>query len=74
MLGRKSLVILSNLSGLMAEKMDEPTLHMQGLIISYIAIAVAKSYSRVICEVLITSPLQDRDQEWHMEWGLGLSH
>ena len=42
MLGREALVILANLSQLMAEKMDEPILHVQGWISGQIKIIVAR--------------------------------
>ena len=49
MLGREALVILENLSQLMAAKMDEPISHVQVWINGQFEIAVARSYSRMIC-------------------------
>ena len=49
MIGREALIVLTNLIQLMAEKMNEPILHVQGWIKSRIAITVARSYSLVIC-------------------------
>ena len=49
MLGMEALVILANLSQLMAAKMDEPILHVQVWINGQFEIAVARSYSRMIC-------------------------
>ena len=43
MLGRETLAILRNVSQLMAEKIDELILHMQGYIDIWVAIAVARS-------------------------------
>ena len=42
MLGRESLVVLANLSRLMAVKMDEPISHVQGWINGQIEISVAR--------------------------------
>ena len=42
MLGREALVVLANLSELMAAKIDEPIFHMRGWINGRIAITVAR--------------------------------
>ena len=44
MLRRETLAILRNVSQLMAAKIDELILHMQGYIDIWIAIAIARSY------------------------------
>ena len=48
-IGREALVVLEILSRLMVAKMDEPILHVQCWINGRIEIAVARSYSLMIC-------------------------
>ena len=48
MLGREALVVLADLSRIMAAKIDEPILHVQGWINGHITNAVARSYSCMI--------------------------
>ena len=46
-MGKEALVVLTTLSRLMAAKMDEPIVHVTIWVNVRIAIAVARSYSRV---------------------------
>ena len=48
MLGKEALVIVGNLSQLMADKMDESISHMFDWINGQIKIVVASSYSLII--------------------------
>ena len=59
---------LRNLSRIMAEKMEEPILHVGSWINCRIAIAVGKYYPR-ICRARFRSILQDRDPYWGPESG-----
>ena len=58
MLGGESLVVLVNLSPIGAVKMDEPILHVQVWINFWVTIAVARSYSRMICGAQLPSTLR----------------
>ena len=73
MLGREALVILANLSQIVASKMDEPIFHMQGFINDIISIAVARSFSQIIFGYRILIPLWDRDPGWDQAPGLRLA-
>ena len=64
MLGKKALVILANLSQIMAAKMDEPILHVRGWINGRIAIAFARLYSQMIHEDRLPSHLWDYPHFW----------
>ena len=48
MIGREALAVLAKLSRTMAEKMDEPILHVRGWINGQMKTAVEISYSRII--------------------------
>ena len=48
MLGREALVVLSQLSRVMAEKREEPLLQVRGWVNGQIEITVTRSYSRMI--------------------------
>ena len=47
-MGKEALLVLATLSQLMSAKMDKPILHVKGWVSVRIAIAVARSYSRVL--------------------------
>ena len=64
MLGREALVVLANLSRLMAVKMDESILHVRGWVNGQITIAVARLYSQMIRGARLPSPLQDEELDW----------
>ena len=53
-----------NLSRLMAEKIEEPILHVNEWLNGRIEITVVKSYSHMIHGYSILIPLQDRDLDW----------
>ena len=67
MLGRESLVVLSQLIRVMAEKREEPLLQVQGWVNGRIAIAVARSYSWMIRGAWLPSPLQEQEPVWDLE-------
>ena len=68
-LGREALVVLSNLIQLMAEKIDEPILHVQFWIKGRIAISVVRSYSRIIHGLQLPIPLWYWDPNWDLALG-----
>ena len=57
----------------MAAKMEEPISHVHGWVIGRIAIAVARSYSRMISEARLPSPLRDMEPDWESGSGVGLA-
>ena len=73
MLKREDLVILSNLSQLMAEKLKVPISHVCGWVKGRITIAIANSYSCMIHGDFLPSPLWDRDPDWYLVLDLGLA-
>ena len=56
MLGMEALVLMSQLSQFMAEKMEEPLLQVQGWVNGQIVIDIARSYSQMIRGAGLTSP------------------
>ena len=64
MLGMEALVILSDLSQLMAEKLKEPNSHVRLWINGQIVITIARLYSRMIHGACLLSPLRDWDPDW----------
>ena len=70
MMVKWSQVILATLSRLIAAKMEEPILHVEGWINGRIAIAVARSYSRMLCGDWVPNPLQTRypPGSWVWDW------
>ena len=73
MLVREALVILAQLSRTMAEKREEPLSQVRGWVNGQIAIAVARSYSRMIRRAQLPSPLLESDHDWDLESGIGLA-
>ena len=65
MLGRKSLVLLSQMSIVMAEKSEEPLLQVRGWSNVCITIAVARSYSQIIRIAQHPSPLWEQELDWN---------
>ena len=57
LLGKEAHIVLANLSQLMAEKMEEPILHMCSWFNGLIVIAVAQSYSLMIRGYRLTRTL-----------------
>ena len=49
MLGKEDLVVLPDLSRLMAANMDNPISHVRGWVKIWITIVVARSYAQMIC-------------------------
>ena len=72
MMGKEAQFILANLSRLMAEKMDEPILHVKVWYNGRTEISVVRSYYRVLHRSHITSPFRDREPDWEYGLGLGL--
>ena len=64
---------LATLSQVMAEKMDDPILHVTGRVNGWISIAVAISYYRVLCGDQSPIPLWTREIEWALGPRLGLT-
>ena len=69
MIGREDLVVLSQLSLGMSEKMKEPLSQVRGWLNGRITIAVASYYSRMIRRARIPSPLRERELGWYPELG-----
>ena len=74
MLGREALVVLANLSQLIADRMDEPILHVQVWINSQFTIMVVILYSCIIRGARLIIPPRYQDPDWDPESGLGLAH
>ena len=60
MLRKEAIVILANLSQLMAKKPKEPLSSGCGWVNIWIVIVVAMSYYHIICGDFIPSPLRDQ--------------
>ena len=73
MIGKEALVVLANLSRLMAAKMEETILHVQASVNSWIGIAFAILYFHIIRGACLPSPLWDRDPNLESCSGLGLA-
>ena len=73
-LGREALVVLANLSRLMAAKMDKPISHVRGWVNCQIKIAAARLYSQMIHIDQLPSPLRYREPYWDPASGLILEH
>ena len=72
-LGKESLVLLSQLSQVMEEKREEPLPQVRGWVNGRIAIAVSRSYSQMICGARLPSPLRERETGWNPESGIRLA-
>ena len=57
----------------MTEKRGETLLQVKGWVNGRIAIAVARSYSRMICRAWLTSTLREQEPDWDPESGIGLA-
>ena len=73
MLDKEALVVLTTLSQLIVEKLEEPISHGCGWVNSHIVIAVARSYSRKIRKDLIPSTMWYQDPYWDSVLGLGMT-
>ena len=72
-LGRKSLVILSQFSRVMEEKGKESLSQVRGWVKKRIAISMVSYYSQMICRVRLPRPLREREPVWDPELGIGLA-
>ena len=72
MLGKKSLLVLLQLSRFMADKREEAVSQVRGWVNGQIKIAVARSYSQMIRGARPTSPLREQDPDWDPELGIKL--
>ena len=70
---RGAQVVLSTLSQLMATKMEEPILHIEGLVNVRIKIAVARSYSRMLSGYQVPSPLWTKEPDLGSGLGFALA-
>ena len=73
MLGREVMVVLSQLSRVMSARRAKPLSQVRGWVNGRIAIAVVKSYSRMIRGARLPSPLWEREPDWDSESGIGLA-
>ena len=73
MMGMEAQVILVTFSQIMAVKMDGPILHAKGWIDGRIAIAIPRSYSRVIHQDRLSIPLRNQEPDWASVSVLGLA-
>ena len=73
LLGREDLVVLSELSQVMAEKREEPLLQVRGWVNGSITIAVARSYSGIINRARLPSPLWEQEMDWDTGSRIGLA-
>ena len=64
MLGKEALVVLANLSRLIAAKLEEPISNVWGWVNGRITITVVRSYYFMICGDPLPSTLKYRDQDW----------
>ena len=67
MLGRAALVVLSQLSRFMADKMEETLSQVREWVNGRTAIAVARYYSRMIRGARPLIPLWEREPDWDPE-------
>ena len=72
MLGREALVLLSQLSQVISEVREETIFQVWEGVNGQIKIAVARSYSQIICGARLPSPLWEQEQVWDTELGIGL--
>ena len=56
----------------MAEKMEEPILHVKGWVNGQVEIAVVRLYYRMHWGAWVTSTLSNQDPNWGWVLGLGL--
>ena len=73
MIGKDDLILLENLSQLIAAKMDEPISLVRGWIKVLIEIAVVRSYSQMIRKDQPPSPLRYQETDWDLSSGLDLA-
>ena len=66
-------VILATLIRLMATKMEEPILHVEGWVNGQVEIEVVRLYSWMHYEGQVLSPLCNQEPDWEWVSGLGLA-
>ena len=64
MLGKEALVLLRNLSRLMATRLREPLSHIHGWVNVCTKIAIMRSYYHMTYVACLPSPLSDRYLDW----------
>ena len=57
----------------MAEKREEPFLQVRRWVNGHIAVAVVRSYSRMIRGAWLIIPLREREPDWDPESGIELA-
>ena len=72
MLGREALIVLAQMNRTMAERRGTPFART-GVGNGRTAIAVVRSYSRMIRGARLPSPLRDREPDWDPESGIRLA-
>ena len=65
--------MLYQLSQVVADKREEPLSQVRVCVNGHIAIAIARSYSRMICRARPPSPLWEREPDWDLESGIGIA-
>ena len=73
MLGKEALVVLTDLSRLIATKLEEPLSQVRGWVNGQFKIVVVRSHSRMIRGARLPSPLRDREPDCDPGSGLGLA-
>ena len=73
MIGREPLVVISQLSQVPAEKREEHFLQLRGWVNRRIAIALERSYSRMIHKAQLPNPLREGEPGLDTESGIGLA-
>ena len=63
LLGREALIVISQLSQVMAEKMEETLSKVRGWVNRHIDISVARSYSSMIRRYRLPSPLREQEPD-----------
>ena len=63
-LGKEALVVLTNLSQLIATKLEEPFSQVRGWFNGLIEIVITRSYYRIICGACLPSPLRYQELDW----------
>ena len=73
MLGRESPIVLYQLSRFIVDKRKEPLLQVRGWVKEQTAIAVARSYSRMIRGARISITLREQEPGWDLQSLIGLA-
>ena len=72
-LRKEALVILTNLSRLMSEKLKEPISRVHSWVNIQIEIEATRLYSCMIRGSQLISTLRDREMDWYLGLGLDLA-